>query len=152
MIAKAQLQDAEKLTEIALKAKAYWGYTKEQMEVWRDDLTVTTKMFDECNIYKFQIQNTIVGFYVLYRANIRTSFLDFLFVSPDFIKQGIGSKLLNHAKDYCLSGSCAVLNVLADPNAESFYLKHGFKVIAKRKSGIEGRFLPEMELYFPENM
>jgi len=152
MIVKAQTQDADLLTKIALSSKAHWGYSKDQIEKWKNDLTVTPKMFNDCNIYKFQVNKTTAGFYVLYRANIRASFLEFLFVSPNFINQGIGSKLLEHAKDYCKKESCAVLNVLSDPNSEAFYLKHGFKVIDKRESNIKGRFLPEMELYFPKNM
>ncbi|AZJ34861.1 GNAT family N-acetyltransferase [Tenacibaculum singaporense] len=152
MIVKAQIQDANLLTEIAISSKAYWGYSKEQMEKWKNDLTVYPKMFADCNIYKFQVNDTTAGFYVLYRANIRTSFLDFLFVSPKFINQGIGSKLLEHVKKSCIGGSCAVLNVLSDPNSDTFYLKHGFEIIGKRESSIKGRFLSEMELYFPENM
>ncbi|MGG6229300.1 GNAT family N-acetyltransferase [Tenacibaculum sp. SDUM215027] len=152
MIVKAQTQDANLLTEIALSSKAHWGYSKDQIKKWKNELTVTSKMFNDWNVYKYVIDNKIAGFYILNRANIRTSFLEFLFVSPNFINQGIGSKLLEHAKDYCRRGSCTVLNVLSDPNSESFYLKHGFKVIHKRESSIKGRFLPEMELYFPENM
>jgi GNAT superfamily N-acetyltransferase len=152
MIVKAQIQDANLLTEIAISSKAHWGYSKEQMELWKDDLTVTPKMFADCNIYKFQVNDITAGFYVLYRANIRTSFLDFLFVTPKFTNQGIGSKLLEHVKKSCISGSCAVLNVLSDPNSDAFYLKQGFEIIGKRESSIKGRFLSEMELYFPENM
>ncbi|MEE4000756.1 GNAT family N-acetyltransferase [Tenacibaculum sp. FZY0031] len=152
MIIKANIQDANLLTEIAISSKAHWGYSKEQMELWKDDLTVTPKIFADCTIYKFQVNDITAGFYVLYRANIRTGFLDFLFVTPKFINQGIGSKLLEHAKKSCISSSCAVLNVLSDPNSDAFYLKHGFEIIGKRESSIKGRFLSEMELYFPENM
>ncbi|WP_417799663.1 GNAT family N-acetyltransferase [Tenacibaculum sp.] len=152
MIIKANIQDANLLTEIAISSKAHWRYSKEQMELWKDDLTVTPKIFADCTIYKFQVNDITAGFYVLYRANIRTGFLDFLFVTPKFINQGIGSKLLEHAKKSCISSSCAVLNVLSDPNSDAFYLKHGFEIIGKRESSIKGRFLSEMELYFPENM
>ncbi|GFD80204.1 hypothetical protein KUL118_30660 [Tenacibaculum sp. KUL118] len=50
MIVKAQIQDANLLTEIAISSKAYWGYSKEQMEEWKNDLTVSPKMFTNCNI------------------------------------------------------------------------------------------------------
>ena len=145
MIISANINDAKNLTEIALKSKAFWGYSDAQIEIWREDLTITSKMFEDWNIYKYNIDNEIAGFYILNRANIRTSFLEFLFVSPKFIKQGIGKKLLTHAIEYCKEGSSAILNVLSDPNAESFYAKHGFKVIAKRESSVSGRFLLEME-------
>ncbi len=151
MIVRATLEDAEVLTEIAVKSKAYWGYENDQVESWREDLTVTPKMFDESNIYKYIVDNQIGGFYILERANIRTSFLNFLFISPDYIKQGIGHQLLQHAIAYCKDGGSAILNVLSDPNAASFYAKYGFEVIAQRESSIPGRFLPEMELEFPEN-
>lgn len=151
MIVKATLSDADTLTEIALQSKAYWGYTPEQIESWRDDLKVTPKMFKDWNIYKYLVDGQIAGFYILNRANIRTSFLEFLFISPDHIKKGIGVQLLQHAIDYCKGSSGAILNVLSDPNAQSFYAKYGFEVIAERKSSIPGRFLPEMELLFPEN-
>ncbi|WP_439128652.1 GNAT family N-acetyltransferase [Polaribacter sp.] len=109
-------------------------------------------MFKEWNVYKFKVDSQIAGFYILNRANIRTSFLEFLFVSPKFIKQGIGTQLLNHAKEYCIGGSSAIINVLSDPNAKNFYTKHGFKVIAERESSVSGRFLPEMEFEIEENM
>ncbi|MCH3884253.1 GNAT family N-acetyltransferase [Tenacibaculum aquimarinum] len=152
MIVKAVVFEADQLTEIALKSKAFWGYSDEIIESWREDLTITAKMFDDSNIYKYLVDDEIAGFYILERVNIRTSILHFLFISPQFIKQGIGKQLLDHAIAYCIEGSSAILNVLSDPNAEAFYAKHGFKVIARRESSIEGRFLPEMELEFPENM
>jgi len=151
MIVYATLDDAEILTDIALKSKAYWGYSKDIIESWRDDLTVSEQMFTDYTICKYMFENEVAGFYILERANIRTSFLKFLFISPDFIKKGIGHQLLNHAIDYCKEGSCAILNVLSDPNAESFYAKYGFEVIALVESSIPGRTLPEMELLFPEN-
>ena len=108
-------------------------------------------VYELLNIYKYIVDNQIGGFYILERANIRTSFLNFLFISPDYIKQGIGHQLLQHAIAYCKDGGSAILNVLSDPNAASFYAKYGFEVIAQRQSSIPGRFLPEMELEFPEN-
>ncbi|MEO9571268.1 MAG: GNAT family N-acetyltransferase [Polaribacter sp.] len=152
MIVVAQVSDATKLTEIAIKSKAFWGYSDELIASWKEDLTITPKMFQESNVCKYLVNDEIAGFYILNRANIRTSFLDFLFIAPKFIKQGIGKALLKHASEYCIGGSCAVLNVLSDPYAEGFYAKQGFKVIARRESSVPGRFLPEMELEFPENM
>ncbi|WP_288955777.1 GNAT family N-acetyltransferase [uncultured Polaribacter sp.] len=152
MIVSADISDIKKLTEIALESKAFWGYSDELIASWREDLTVTPKMIEEWNIHKYVIDEEIAGFYILNRVNIRTSFLEFLFISPKFIKLGIGSALLNHAIEYCIEGSSTILNVLSDPNAKNFYAKHGFKVVAERESSIPGRFLPEMEFEILENM
>ena len=43
MIVPADFLEAEQLTQIALKSKAFWGYSSDLIEGWRADLTVTTK-------------------------------------------------------------------------------------------------------------
>ena len=58
---------------------------------------------------------------------------------------------MQHAIKYCTEGSCAIINVLSDPNAAAFYEKCGFKVIAERESSILGRYLPEMEFEIISN-
>jgi len=151
MIIPTHPSDANTLTEIALESKAHWGYTAEQLEIWRDDLTILPETFDSWRGSKFMIDVEIAGFYLLNRVNARTCYLEFLFVRPEFIGKHIGKQLIEHAIVSCRTNSCQVLNVLSDPNAESFYLKHGFKTIYQTESSIAGRFLPEMEIEFPEN-
>jgi len=152
MIIPATPSDAHVLTEIALESKAHWGYTAEQMENWREDLTILPKTFESWRGSKYIIDEEIVGFYLLNRVNARTCYLEFLFVKPKFIGKNIGKQLIEHAIISCRTNSCEVLNVLSDPNAESFYTKHGFKTMYQKESSIPGRFLPEMEIEFPENM
>ena len=151
MIIPAKSSDATMLTEIALESKAHWGYTAAQLESWRDDLTILPKTFDSWRGSKFMSENEIAGFYLVNRVNIRTWYLEFLFVKPKFIGKNIGKQLIEHAIASCRANSCEVLNVLSDPNAESFYAMHGFKTLSQKESSIPGRFLPEMELEFPEN-
>lgn len=146
MIVSAKFADADILTDIALKSKAYWEYTEEQIESWREDLTVFPEMFQKYKICKYLIDDKIAGFYILEEVNKETSNLKFLFVSPDFIKKGVGYQLLQHAIASSKEQNHHAMQVLSDPNAESFYAKHGFKVYAQMESSVPGRFLPEMEL------
>ena len=152
MIVSAKSTDAQVLTQIALESKAHWGYTAEQLKSWTEDLTVLPETFDSWRGSKFMIANEIAGFYLLNRVNARTCYLEFLFVRPKFIGKNIGKQLIVHAITSCRTNNCEVLNVLSDPNAESFYLKHGFKTMYQTESSIPGRFLPEMEIQFLENM
>ncbi len=152
MIIPAKPSDATMLTEIALESKAHWGYTVAQIDSWREDLTILPEIFDSWHGSKFMSENEIAGFYLLNRVNVRTCYLEFLFVRPKFIGKSIGKQLIEHAIISCSANSCEVLNVLSDPNAESFYAKHGFKTLSLKESSIPGRFLPKMELEFPENM
>lgn len=152
MIVPAISSDASVLTKVALESKAYWGYTKEELKSWKEDLTIQPETFDSWRGSKFILDEEIAGFYLLNRVNARTCYVEFLFVLPKYIGKGIGKQLIEHAIESCKTNSCEVLNVLSDPNAESFYAKHGFKTIYQTESSIPGRFLPEMELEFLKNM
>jgi hypothetical protein len=55
-----------------------------------EDLKVSKKIIQEMIVYKFIWDDEIIGFYVL--SNPKE--LDFLFVVPNLIEQGIGSQLI----------------------------------------------------------
>ena len=146
MIVAAQTLDAKKLTEIALQSKAYWGYSAVQIESWKEELMVIPKMFQHSVIHKYLIDTEIAGFYILENTQPHSASLAFLFVAPQFIKQGIGKQLVVHAIEYSRKNNYTFLKVLSDPNAAGFYKKYGFKVLSQKQSSIAGRFLPAMEL------
>ena len=164
MIVKGKLSDTKKLTEIALTSKAFWGYSKENIASWRSDLTVTSKMIEECDVFKFLQNDKIAGFYILnppekttYYSNqvyteqsrsIEESLsveLEMLFVLPEFIGKGIGKQLLQHSFEKAQKLNCESMTLLADPNAVPFYSSQGFYEIDKKESSIPNRFLPVMQ-------
>ncbi len=146
MIVKAVFEDIEVLTEIALTSKAYWNYTPEQIESWREDLTITPERFEKWEIFKYKDQDKIAGFHILnFSEDVGHCDLEFLFILPEYIGKGIGKKLLLHAFQTAKENRETCMRVLSDPNAESFYAKYGFEVISKEESSVPGRFLPIME-------
>lgn len=145
MIIQATTFDADILTNIALLSKGYWGYTKNQLQSWKEDLTVSSKMIDELIVFKFVIEDTIVGFYILNQPKNNRITLEFLFIHPNFIGQKIGSKLLNHAIKIARNLNVTSINLLADPNAVPFYKNHGVINIGKKESSIPNRYLPVLE-------
>lgn len=146
MIVAEQPLGAKKLTKIALQSKAHWGYSAVQIESWKEELMVIPKMFQHSVIHKYLIDTEIAGFYILENTQPHSASLAFLFVAPQFIKQGIGKQLVVHAIEYSRKNNYTFLKVLSDPNAAGFYKKYGFKVISQKQSSIAGRFLPAMEL------
>ena len=56
MIIPVDTADADLLTQIALKSKAFWGYSDELIESWRDDLTISSKMISESYIFKYIVK------------------------------------------------------------------------------------------------
>lgn len=145
MLIKADFTEATELTNIALKSKAYWGYSNELIESWRDDLTVTSEMFQICSIFKFCEGNKIAGFYILNPPKDNSAELEMLFVLPEFIGKGIGKQLTQHAFKEAVKLNVASMTLLADPYAVDFYKSQGFYQIDKKESSISGRFLPIMQ-------
>ena len=145
MIFPADISDAKVLTEVTFKSKAVWNYSKEQLEIWREDLTVSQKMIEEMVVFKYLQEDKVVGFYILNQPKKQTIELEFLFVLPKLMGVGIGKKLLNHSCKKALELGCKSINLLADPNAENFYNNQGFKTISQKESTVFNRFLPVME-------
>lgn len=148
MIRKAELSEAKVLSDLALKSKAFWGYSKEDLKSWIDDLTVTHEMILHCQVFSFIVDDKPDGFYILNPPINNNSELEMLFVLPEYIGKGIGGKLLEHAFHQTKKGNVDSVTLLADPNAVPFYESKGFKIIDKKESSIAGRFLPVMQKIF----
>ena len=144
MIVTATISDAEKLTDLAIKSKSYWGYSEELLQSWKLDLTVSCSMIKNMYAYKYILNKEIVGFYILNKPFNNNIEIEFLFVLPNFIGKGIGSKLLNHAITFAKDLQCNTMSLLADPNAVPFYASKQFVVQSLKESAVPNRFLPYM--------
>tara|TARA_B110000091_G_scaffold192835_2_gene217507 strand:- start:2239 stop:2427 length:189 start_codon:yes stop_codon:yes gene_type:complete len=60
MIFFAETSDAKKFIEIALKSKYFWGYSREQLENWKDQLTVSEQMIQKLIVYKYIYDDKII--------------------------------------------------------------------------------------------
>ena len=145
MIFPANFSDAKILTDITFKSKAIWNYSEEQLEIWREDLTVSQKRIEEMLVFKFVQDDEIVGFYILNQPQKQTIELAFLFVLPKTMGIGIGKKLLSHSYEKAKELGCTAITLLADPNAENFYKSQGFYAISQKESTTPNRFLPVMK-------
>lgn len=145
-IEKAAIEDHEILSDIAFKGKSYWNYEAQLLESWRENLTITKEYILENKVYKVVDDTKIIGFYSLVRIDEATAKLDFLFMYPEFIGQGIGKLLLENCFEIVKTKNVKRLILDADPNAENFYAHFGFVTYGKLESSIKNRFLPQMEL------
>ena len=139
-------KDAQDLTELTIRSKSYWNYGKEQIEEWREELTITEKYIDENQIYKLIVDNSLIGFYAYLPENETDIKLNYLFVEPKFIGKGYGKILMEDFLKRIENSEFKRVILDADPHAEKFYSRIGFRVIGKLKSSIKDRFLPIMEL------
>jgi GNAT superfamily N-acetyltransferase len=155
-IRHAKATDSATLTELSFRAKRHWNYPDEYMERWKNELTITPAYLESNTVFVGEFEDRIVGFYSLIEnqqdLEIRTvliekgTWLDHMFILPEYMGKGIGTKFTIHMKAY-LSGK-KVDNVLifVDPNATGFYEKLGAKFRRESDSSIPGRKIPVYEM------
>jgi len=141
-ITKAFLSEIEILNKISIASKAYWGYPREWMEKWHDELILKPSDFENHTIFKIEEEGRIIGFCVM-TEHPNTYEILHLWVLPDFIGKGYGKQLLYETIKQVVTKNKPII-VVADPNAEPFYASQGFVTFDRVESEPKGRFLPVM--------
>ena len=99
--------------------------------------------FDQVQLFHVERDGKIAGFMGLAYQKV-----EMLFVDPQFFDQGIGSILIKKAFEL---GAHEIDVNEQNQRALNFYLKHGFKQIARSELDSEGRPFPILHLRFPNH-
>lgn len=119
-IRRATSTDSERATELARLAKAHWGYPAEWLEAWRDDLAISASDIERHRTFVAELDDRVVGVCQLQEGEVG-AMLEHVWVDPSVHGKGVGRALVEHAT----SEARGVIAVVADPNAERFYIKLG---------------------------
>ncbi len=152
MIHRAIAAQADIITELFFQSKAYWNYSKEHMEVFQRELTVTSEYINTNDVFVYVSGGIVKGCYslVILEEDITVSgitikkglWLEHMFVLPEYIGQGIGKEMFMYMIDYCRQKPFKSIGILADPNAKGFYQKMSCDYIREYPSIIKGRTTP----------
>jgi ribosomal protein S18 acetylase RimI-like enzyme len=139
--------DAQPLTALIRRAKAHWGYPKEWLDAWRSELVITPDYIRQQRVVLLTERGEIAGFFGL-ESRGPVAHLEHLWVEPAGIRRGIGRKLLTMACADARDQGYRIIELVADPNAESFYLHHGAIRVGEVHTEVRGtpRALPRMQL------
>ncbi len=129
------------LTDIAHAAKRHWGYPREWIALWRDDLVFAAESFDTWRIFCAVGGGGVVGVCSVSHDGPQAE-LENLWVLPEFMGQGIGRALFQHAANEARRGGSRCLRIVSDPHARAFYEKLGARRVGSVPSKPEGRRLP----------
>jgi len=142
-IRRAQSTDSQRATDIARLAKAHWGYPAEWLDAWHDDLAITPDAIEKHRTFVASIDGVVVGVCQLQEGDVG-AILEHVWVDPCCHGKGVGRALVEHAT----SAARGVIAVVADPNAERFYIKLGAKRVGDVNAPMPGapsRKLPLLE-------
>ncbi|MDH5538543.1 MAG: GNAT family N-acetyltransferase, partial [Rhizobacter sp.] len=145
---RAHEGEAEALCAIALESKAFWSYSKAQLEAWRGELTVTQGSISTGLAWVADVDGRVAGFFVL-APSPRLWTLEHFWVLPDFMRRGVGRSLLSRAAELAVRGGAEGIAIDADPNAAPFYRACGAMRTGSLAAPIDGqpqRVRPQMLL------
>lgn len=141
-IRPALADEAEALTTLALRSKAYWGYDAAFMRACVPALTISPARIAVEPFCVAEAGGQVVGFAGLRIAGADAELTD-LFVEPGAIGRGYGRHLWRHAIGVARAHGARWLRIESDPFAEAFYRAMGAERIGEAPSdAIPGRSLP----------
>jgi GNAT superfamily N-acetyltransferase len=148
-IRQARLDEAEQLTQLALRSKASWGYSAEFMAACRNELALTAARLAAWDVWVADVDEVLAGMIALrLEPEAAKAEIEYFFVEPALHGRGIGAALAAAALAACRLKGVKLVSVDADPNAEVIYRRFGFQSTGRSPSGsIPGRTLPRMELH-----
>ena len=145
MIRPARPEEAAALSDLALRAKAHWGYDNAFLKACRAELTVTAVVMVDRRTFVLEESGRILGFYQL-TLDAGIADVAFFFIDPPAIGHGLGARLWEHLVAEAKRCGATKLTIEADPYAEAFYKKMGAETVGTAPSAsIPGRTLPLME-------
>ena len=146
-IQPAKPEEASVLSALAFRSKAYWDYDDAFMAACLDELTVSPEAVRRNPTYVIEVDERVLGFYMLSPIDDGSVELDHLFVEPDAIGHGYGKKLMEHAKAVAVARSYSSMIIQSDPNAESFYRRAGGELVGHKPSAsVSGRLLSVLRI------
>lgn len=132
---------APDLSSIALKAKGSWGYSSEQLDLWRTEfLTVSPEYIEVNRVWVAAVdKQQPVGFTAIEQRG-EEAILDHLWVLPDYMGRGIGKRLFLH-----VAATIPRFVFTSDPHADAFYHKLGAQKIGDYYSVLQKKMLTKFE-------
>jgi GNAT superfamily N-acetyltransferase len=137
-IRPADPKEEERLREIAAASKQYWGYDRDQVRQWAATLGYSGK-----DVQVAEVGGEPVAYAVLSGSG-ETAILDELWVEPEWIGKGVGSRLFRFVADRAAERGASRLEWESDPNAVGFYERLGGRYLRDSEPSQWGRILPVM--------
>lgn len=146
MIRKTRPEEAAALHALAVRSKAVWGYDAAFMALAAPKLALQEDWLAAGRVLAAEVDGTVAGVAVVLPPDHEgIAELEHLFVEPAFLRRCIGSALLEEVVAMARRDGARALRALADPQAQPFYERAGFRRIAEAPSdAIPGRMLPLM--------
>jgi GNAT superfamily N-acetyltransferase len=140
LIRRARPGESDVLTSLAFAAKAFWGYTRQQLDAWSAELQISPESITQEPTFVAEVQGRVLGVAQLDTSSTPWQ-IECLWVHPESVRQGLGTRLLRKAMAWARTHGQVELHIDADPHAEGFYLHLGAQRVGEVSAPIAGQLL-----------
>lgn len=141
VIRAATERDAPRLREIAVEAKAHWGYDRGQVEEWALGGDFDADSLRKREVYvAAEADGAPVGWASLIPRG-EVGWLEDLWIDPPWIGRGVGRLLFEHVAGRAREFGARRLEWEAEPNAHGFYERMGARYVRDSEVTEWGRVL-----------
>ena len=137
----ARAADYERVRELTFESKAHWGYDRDLVRRWADDLIFER----EGERWVAELDGGIVAWAALAPPADGVVVLDHLWVDPAWMRRGVGSRLFRLAADRARELGAKRMEWSSEPNALGFYERMGGRKLRDHVTDW-GRLAPWMGL------
>ncbi|MFE7773390.1 GNAT family N-acetyltransferase [Streptomyces sp. NPDC057445] len=123
-IRDARPDEAEALSALVMRSKAYWGYDEKFLAACRDELGINAEELTARRVVVAVDAGTVAGVASL-EGSPPEGKLGLLFVEPRLIRTGVGRQLYMHVLRTARESGFRRLAIDADPHALPFYRAMG---------------------------
>jgi GNAT superfamily N-acetyltransferase len=148
-IRPAHVQEGERLREIAVASKSHWGYDLERVRQWASMGDFSPEALGEKEVYVAEADGRAIAWAALIRKGV-VIVLEDLWVQPEWIGEGVGSRLFHRAVERARHLGGKRLEWEAEPHAVGFYEKMGGRYLRDSEPGVWGRVNPVMGIDLAE--
>ena len=144
-IRPARPQEGDRLREIAIAAKAHWGYDEDWVRGWAAQGDFSQEALAARPVLVADLGGRAIGFATLI-AQGDVCVLGDLWIDPDWIGRGIGTRLFEACAERARDLGAKRLEWEAEPNAVGFYQRMGGRYLRESAPTELGRTIPVMGL------
>jgi GNAT superfamily N-acetyltransferase len=137
-VRRAAANEGERLREIALAAKASWGYDLQRVREWAALGDFTPAGLRQKDVYVAEADRNVVGWTgAIHRGDVW--WLDDLWIEPKWMRKGIGRRLFEAAAEQGRQRGAIRMEWEAERHAIGFYEKMGGRYVRESEPGVWGR-------------
>jgi len=140
--------EGERLREIAIASKSYWGYDLDRVRQWAALGDFSPEGLRTKEVWVAELDSRAIGWAALIPKG-DVCLLDDLWIEPEWIGKGIGMRLFQHAAERGRQLDAKRMEWEAERHAIGFYEKMGGRYLRDSEPGVWGRVNPVFGVGLP---